>query len=77
MKYINVVCTATLAWVLVFSFGLKEQKQMTVKNETEITPTEEVETIIEKETVVEPNKPATDNFSRPRKPCPPGGPGRR
>tara|TARA_R100001509_G_C4826923_1_gene201884 strand:- start:237 stop:449 length:213 start_codon:yes stop_codon:yes gene_type:complete len=32
---------------------------------------------IEKEVVVVQSKPATDNFSRPRKPCPPSGPGRQ
>ncbi len=32
---------------------------------------------IQKEAVVVQNQPTTDNFSRPRKPCPPGGPGRQ
>ena len=32
---------------------------------------------IEKEAVVVQSQPATDNFSRPRKPCHPGGPGRQ
>jgi hypothetical protein len=32
---------------------------------------------IQKEAVVVQNQQATDNFSRPRKPCPPSGPGRQ
>tara|TARA_Y100001938_G_scaffold145864_1_gene223502 strand:- start:947 stop:1150 length:204 start_codon:yes stop_codon:yes gene_type:complete len=30
-----------------------------------------------KEVVVVQNQPTTDNFSRPKKPCPPSGPGRK
>ena len=40
-------------------------------------PTVETGVEIEEEAVVVQNQPATDNFSRPRKPCPPSGPGRK
>ena len=63
MKSINILFAVVLAIV--------------VTHENEQTKQEATQQLIQKEVVVEPVKPTADSFCRPRKPCPPSGPGKR
>ena len=71
MKIINIAGILILGYTLI-SDGTKLPNTQEVC--TTLTEPEEKN---ENEAVVEQNKPTADNFSRPRKPCPPSGPGRR
>ena len=70
MKFTNLVCTATLAWILVFGSNELEQSE-TISNDTcPIVPVEP------KEVAVEQDEAPANVFPRPRKPCP-SGPGKQ
>ena len=70
MKMINVAGIMILGFALFSTDEKTEIPQLCI-------PTVETGVEIEEEAVVVQNQPATDNFSRPRKPCPPSGPGRQ
>jgi len=71
MKNINIAAFLILGLTLVSD----EKKNINIPEVC--IPVVEPGIEIEQEAVVAQNQPATDNFSRPRKPCPPSGPGRR
>ena len=65
-----------VAGIMILGFALFSTDEKTEIPQLCI-PTVETGVEIEEEAVVVQNQPATDNFSRPRKPCPPSGPGRK
>lgn len=69
--------TINIAGIIILGFVLSSDKEKDVDYPNVCVPAIPPVIQIEKETVVEPKKPATESFSRPRKPCPPSGPGRR
>ena len=71
MKIINIT------GFLILGFALLSDEGKSVVTPEVCTPVVEPGVEIEKEVVVVQNQPTTDNFSRPRKPCPPSGPGRK
>jgi len=71
MKTINIVGILILGLVLSSDEeNNTDSSRVCIPN---ITPLVE----IEKEVAVKPKEPIADNFSRPKRPCPPSGPGRR
>ena len=68
MKSINIAAIVIIGFVFI-SDDNKKTELPEVCVPVVIEPGEEV--------VVDSEELITDNFSRPRKPCPPGGPGRR
>ena len=65
--------TINIAGILILGFTL-----LSVDKQSDDVPQVCIPTVeIGEEVVVESEEAITDNFSRPRKPCPPGGPGRR
>ncbi len=70
MNLTNLVCTATLAWILVFGSNESEQSE-TISNDT--CPAVQVNP---KEVAVEQDEAPANVFPRPRKPCP-SGPGKQ
>jgi len=70
MKMINIAGIMILGFTLFSTEKKTEIPQLCI-------PTVETGVEIKKEAVVVQNQPSTDNFSRPRKPCPPSGPGRK
>ena len=71
MKSINIAAIVFLGFIL-----LSDEKKSADIPEV-CMPVVEQGVEIEKEVVVVKNQTTTDNFSRPRKPCPPSGPGRK
>ena len=71
MKTINIAAIVILGFVLI-----SDEKKSIYAPEVCI-PIVEPGVEIEKEVVVVQNEPIANIFSRPRKPCPPSGPGRR
>ena len=71
MKIINI------AGILILGFALTSDKEQQTQTPQACVSVFESEVEIEKEAVVEQEKPTADSFSRPRKPCPPSGPGRK
>jgi len=71
MKSINIAAIVILGFVLVSD----EEKNIDISKVC--IPIVEPVVKIEKEVAVVENEPTADTFSRPRKPCPPSGPGRR
>ena len=71
MKTINITAIIILGFVLI-----SDEKKNIDAPEVCI-PIVEPTVKIEKEVAVVENEPTADSFSRPRKPCPPSGPGRR
>ena len=71
MKIINI------AGILILGFALTSDKKQQIQTPQACVSVFEPEVEIEKEAVVEQEKPTADSFSRPRKPCPPSGPGRK
>jgi len=67
MKSINIISAAFLAWALT---SYTSQGKVEKTQPLQIINNSETETVIDKESIA-------DNFSRPRKPCPPSGPGRK
>jgi len=66
-----------IAAFLILGFALVSDEKESVYIPEVCIPVVEPAVEIEKEAVVVQNQTTTDNFSRPRKPCPPSGPGRR
>ena len=71
MKIINI------SGFLILGFALLSDEGKSVVTPEVCIPVVEPGVEIEKEVAVEQNEPTADNFSRPRKPCPPSGPGRQ
>ena len=71
MKSINI------AAIVILGFTLLSDEKKSVDIPEVYIPVVEPVVEIEKEVVVVKNQTTTDNFSRPRKPCPPSGPGRK
>ena len=71
MKTINITAIIILGFVLISD----EKKNIDAPGVC--IPIVEPAVKIEKEVAVVENEPTADTFSRPRKPCPPSGPGRR
>ena len=71
MKIINI------AGILILVLVLASDKEQQAQAPQACLSVFEPEIKIEKEAVVEQKKPTADSFSRPRKPCPPSGPGRK
>ena len=71
MKIINIT------GFLILGFALLSDESKSVVTPEVCVPVVEPGVEIKKEAVVTQSQPATDNFSRPRKPCPPSGPGRQ
>jgi len=69
--------TINIAAFLILGFTLVSDEKQSINVPEVCIPIIEPGVEIEKEAVVVQNQPTTDNFSRPRKPCPPSGPGRR
>jgi hypothetical protein len=69
--------TINIAAIVILGFALISDEKNSIDAPEVCIPTVEPVTQTEKEVVVVQNEPTTDNFSRPRKPCPPSGPGRR
>jgi len=68
--------TINLAGIIILGLALSSNEDRSVEAQKVCIPVISPKKI-EKEVVVEPKEPTTDNFSRPRKPCPPSGPGRK
>ena len=69
--------TINIAGILILGFILSSDKEKNIDYPKVCIPDIAPVVKIEKEVVVEPKEPIADNFSRPRRPCPPSGPGRR
>ena len=71
MKSINI------AAILIIGFVLISDEKKNIDTPAVCIPIVEPVVKIEKEVAVVKNQTTADSFSRPRKPCPPSGPGRR
>jgi hypothetical protein len=71
MNLTNLACTATLAWILVFSSNELEQSK-TLSNDTPHITVK----VKPKEVAVEQEEAPANVFPRPRRPCP-SGPGKQ
>ena len=71
MKNINI------AAFLILGFTLLADERQSSEEPKVCVPTIKTQVETEKEVVVELSEPIANSFSRPRKPCPPSGPGRR
>lgn len=69
--------TINIAAIVILGFVLASDEKQVVQPPEVCIPVIEPGVQIEKETVVVQNQTTADSFSRPRKPCPPSGPGRR
>ena len=69
--------TINIAAIVILGFVLISDEKKSIDMPEVCIPVVEPGVEIKKETVVEQNQPTTDSFSRPRRPCPPSGPGRR
>ena len=69
--------TINIAAIVIIGFVLISDEKKSIDAPEVCIPIVEPLVKIEKEVAVVQNEPTADNFSRPRKPCPPSGPGRR
>ena len=69
--------TINIAAIVILGFVLISDEKKSIDAPEVCVPIVEPGVEIEKEVAVEQNEPTADNFSRPRKPCPPSGPGRK
>ena len=69
--------TINIAAIVILGFALVSDEKKSIYAPEVCIPIVEPGVKIEKEVVVAQNKPTANIFSRPRKPCPPSGPGRK